>query len=236
MLATLEQLLILQERDVRLHRAQKELNHLPVEEQQIAARLAAQSANFEALKQQARHIESERKQLELQVGTKEEAIRKFQAHQSQTKKNDEYQAMGHEIERTRKDIDELEEKELILMDQYDEAQKSVQAEGLKVREYERITASQQEELKKKTAILGQQIKELGAEIAELEKQSAPADLSAYRRILQSKGDIAIVPIMHGTTCNGCHMKLTQATVGAAKVGNKITHCDNCGRIIYWAQP
>jgi predicted nucleic acid-binding Zn-ribbon protein len=236
MLATLEQLLILQERDVRLHRAQKEFNNVPAEEKQIAARLASQSANFEALKQQARHIESERKQLELQVGTKEEAIRKFQTHQAQTKKNDEYQAMGHEIERTRKDIDELEEKELLLMDQYDEAQKAVQAEGVKVKEYERVAASQREDLKKKKAILEQQVKELVAEIAELEKQAAPADLSAYRRILQSKGDIAIVPIVHGTTCNGCHMKLTQATVGIAKAGNKIAHCDNCGRIVYWTLP
>ncbi|MDR2463813.1 MAG: C4-type zinc ribbon domain-containing protein [Verrucomicrobiales bacterium] len=236
MLASLERLLILQERDVRLRRAQTELNHLPVEEKQIAARLAAQSTEFERLKQQARHIESERKQLELQVGTKEEAIRKFQTHQAQTKKNDEYQAMGHEIERARKDIDALEERELILMDQYDEAQKSAQAESLKVREYERVAANQREEWKKKKTVLEEQVKTLTVEIAELQTQIPPAELSAYRRILQSKGDLAIVPVVHGTTCNGCHMKLTQATVGAAKSGGKIVHCDNCGRIIYWTLP
>jgi transcription elongation factor Elf1 len=36
------------------------------------------------------------------------------------------------------------------------------------------------------------------------------------------------------TCNGCHMKLTQGAVAAAKIGAKLAHCDNCGRIIYWA--
>jgi predicted nucleic acid-binding Zn-ribbon protein len=236
MLPSLEQLLILQERDVRLHRAQKELSLIPTEEKQIASRLASQSAHFESLKQQARHIESERKQLELQVGAKEEAIRKFQTHQAQTKKNDEYQAMIHEIERARKDIDELEEKELVLMDQYDAAQKEVQAEGIKVKEYERIAANHQEELKKKKAVLEQQIKDLGAEVAELQKQVNPADLSGYRRILQSKGDIAIVPIVHGNTCNGCHMKITQGTVAIAKSDTKIAHCDNCGRIVYWTLP
>lgn len=236
MLPSLEQLLILQERDVRLHRAQKELSLIPTEEKQIASRLASQSSHFESLKQQARHIESERKQLELQVGTKEEAIRKFQTHQAQTKKNDEYQAMIHEIERARKDIDELEEKELVLMDQYDAAQKEVQAEGVKVKEYERIATNHQEDLKKKKVILEQQVKDLQAEIAELQKQVPPADLSVYRRILQSKGDVAIVPIVHGTTCNGCHMKLIQSTIGNAKAGTKLTHCDNCGRIVYWTLP
>ncbi|MDR1192413.1 MAG: C4-type zinc ribbon domain-containing protein [Verrucomicrobiales bacterium] len=236
MLATLGQLLILQERDVRLRRAQIELNHLPVEEQQIAARLATQSAEFEQLKQRARHIESERKQLELQVADKETAIRKFQTHQAQTKKNDEYQAMGHEIERARKDIDGLEERELVLMDQYDEAQKAVQTESLKVKEYERVAANQQVELKRKKAVLEEQTGALAVAVAELQQQIPSAELSTYRRILQSKGDLAIVPIIHGNTCNGCHMKITQATVSAARAGNKITHCDDCGRIVYWPQP
>jgi predicted nucleic acid-binding Zn-ribbon protein len=234
MLATLEQLLILQERDVKLQRAQKELNHLPVEEKQTAARLAEQSSQFESLKQQARHIESERKQLELQVADKETAIRKFQTHQAQTKKNDEYQAMNHEIERARKDIDALEERELVLMDQYDEAQKQVQAESVKVKEHERVAANQREDLKKRRAAMEEQVKALTVEVAALQQQIPPADLSAYRRILHSKGDIAIVPVVHGNTCNGCHMKLTQGAVAAAKIGAKLAHCDNCGRIIYWA--
>ena len=236
MLAILEQLLILQERDVRLRRAQKELGFVPTEEQQIVSRLTQQSANFESLKQQARHIESERKQLELQVGTKEEAIRKFQTHQAQTKKNDEYQAMGHEIERVRKEIDELEERELILMDQYDAAQKEVQAEGVKVKEYERIAANHQEELRKKRAVLEQQVKELTAELEVLSKQVPTPELSIYRRILHSKGDIAIVPIVNGNICNGCHMKLTQQTIANAKADAKIVHCDDCGRIVYWTLP
>jgi uncharacterized protein len=236
MLATLEQLLILQERDIRLHRAQKELGFIPIEEKQILSRLTQQSANFDALKKQAQHIESERKQLELQVGTKEEAIRKFQTHQAQTKKNDEYQNMGHEIERVRKEIDELEEQELVLMDQYDTAQKEVQAESVKVKEYERIATNHREELKKKHAILDQQVKELTAETSSLAAKIPPAELSSYRRILQSKGDIAIVSIVNGNICNGCHMKLTQQTIANAKAGTQILHCNDCGRILYWTLP
>ncbi|MDR1305826.1 MAG: C4-type zinc ribbon domain-containing protein [Verrucomicrobiales bacterium] len=236
MLATLEQLLILQERDVKLQRAQTALHFLPVEEQQIAARLATQSARFEQLKQDARHIESERKQLELQVADKETAIRKFQTHQAQTKKNDEYQAMSHEIDRARRDIDALEERELALMDQYDAAQKAVQAEALTVKEHERVAAGQRAEWQRKQAVLQEQAATLTAAVAELQRQIPPAELAAYRRILQSKGDVAIVPVVNGNTCNGCHMKITQATVSAVKAGGKIVHCDNCGRIVYWPQP
>ncbi|MDD5260487.1 MAG: C4-type zinc ribbon domain-containing protein [Methylacidiphilales bacterium] len=236
MSAHLEQLLILQERDIRLQRSQKELDILPHEEKVIADRLAHQSRDFEDLKLKARQIESDRKQLELAVKSKEDSIHKYETQQFQTKKNDEYQALGHEIERARQEIGQTEDKELTLMEQYEQAQKDIVTEGAKVKDYEKVAATRREELLKKKAVLEQQIKDLKAETAELEKQIPAPDLSLYRRILQSKGDIAVVPIIHGTNCNGCHMKLTQQTILQAKGGQKLILCENCGRIVYWQLP
>ena len=232
----LEQLLVLQDRDVRLQRAKKELDFIPHEEKTIADRLAGQSKDFEALKLKARQIESDRKQLELLVKSKQESIHKYQTQQYQTKKNEEYQALGHEIERAHTDINEIEEKELVLMEQYDEANKQIATEGIKVKEYEKVAATRREELQKKKTLLEQQIQELQAQASEIEKDILPTDLVMYRRILHSKGDIALVPVINGTNCNGCHMKLTQQTVLQAKGGLRLVQCDNCGRLLYWAAP
>ena len=58
-------------------------------------------------------------------------------------------------------------------------------------------------------------------------------LSKYRRILTNKKDAAIVPVVHGTNCGGCHMKLTQGSVLAAKGGKAGATCENCGRLLFW---
>ena len=236
MSAQLEQLLILQDRDIRLQNIQKELAHLPIEEKNIADRLATQSRDFEALKLKARQMESDRKQLELQVKSKEESIHKYSAQQYQTKKNEEYQALGHEIERAKKDIADFEDKELVLMEEYEAAQKALASEATKVKDYEKVAATRRGDLQKKKELFEQQVVDLKAEAAELEKKVSPGDLTLYRRILQSKGDVAIVPILNGANCNGCHMKMTQQTILLAKAGQKLVQCDNCGRLVYWTLP
>ena len=59
------------------------------------------------------------------------------------------------------------------------------------------------------------------------------DIAKYRRILANKKDAAIVPVVHGTNCGGCHMKLTQGSVLAAKGGKAGAACENCGRLLFW---
>ena len=61
----------------------------------------------------------EKKNLELDVGTRNESIARFKTQQYETRKNDEFSAMGREIERYQKEISALEDQELELMEQAD---------------------------------------------------------------------------------------------------------------------
>ena len=56
-------------------------------------------------------------------------------------------------------------------------------------------------------------------------------LSIYERLLKVKGDAAVVPLIDGL-CRGCHMKVTTSTHLSAKAEKEITHCEQCGRIVY----
>ena len=58
-------------------------------------------------------------------------------------------------------------------------------------------------------------------------------LGKYRRIMASKKDVAVVPVVHGTNCGGCHMKLTAGSAISAKAGNMSATCENCGRLLFW---
>jgi len=233
MASPLEQLLILQDRDIKLRKVLHDLKLLPAEEKATADRLAHQSRKFEELKLRAKQIEAQRRDLENQAAALREKIAKYSTQQLQTKKNDEYQALGHEIERARGDISALEDRQIELMEAYEAAQKEVAAESVHVKEFEQAASTRKAELATRLAELNRRHTELLSEVQSLEAGIEAPSLSRYRRILQSKGDIALVPIEHGTTCGGCHMTLTHQTVLSVKGGTGLFACENCGRLLHW---
>src|SRR5438128_2878335 len=115
--AELGKLLILQDRDQRIRQIGLEIKTLPQRRKNLEAQLAATAASLESLKQRARQLEVDRKKLELDVGTRQSSISRLKTQQYETRKNDEFQAMGHEIERYEKEIVQLEDQELELMEQ-----------------------------------------------------------------------------------------------------------------------
>src|SRR5450755_2012514 len=125
MLETIEKLLILQDRDRKIHRVQQELAHIGPERENLRAKAAATQSEFEAAKLRVKHIESERKQLELEVETKKTQIEKYANQQLQTRKNEEYRALAHEIDTCKADINKIEDQEIEFMEQAEAAQKEV---------------------------------------------------------------------------------------------------------------
>src|SRR5947208_16066573 len=69
----------------------------------------------------------DRKKLELDVGTRAETISRLKTQQYQTRKNDEFQAIGHEIERYENEIRKLEDQELELMIEADQLKSDIEA-------------------------------------------------------------------------------------------------------------
>ena len=55
-------------------------------------------------------------------------------------------------------------------------------------------------------------------------------LKIYNRLFANKGE-AVVPLVH-EVCSGCHMKLTTQTALRVKAEQSITHCEQCGRILF----
>src|SRR2546430_5029008 len=129
--AELEQLLILQDRQQKIRQIENEIKNLPLQRKHLESQLAESVTSLEALKLKARQVEVDRKKLELDVGTRNESINRLKTQQYQTRKNDEFQAMGNEIKRYEDEIRKLEDAELELMDQGDKLKVEVTAEEKK---------------------------------------------------------------------------------------------------------
>ena len=227
----LEQLLVLQDRQQKIRQIQTEIKALPLERSHLESQLVASAAGVDALKQKARHLEIERKKLELDVGTRTESIARLKTQQYQTRKNDEFQALGHEIERYEKEIRQFEDQELELMIEADKLKAEVEAAEKSARATKDTISGQLADLETKSKALEAQQAGLTNERETLASKIDADVLDQFERLFNSKGDAAIVAVEHGV-CTGCHMKVTTATVSQVKAGKEIVSCENCGRILY----
>ncbi len=227
----LEQLLILQDRAQKIRQVEAELRSIPLERKSLDAQGAAASAKLEALKDKARHIEMDKKKLELDVGTRSESIARLKTQQYETRKNDEFSAMGREIERYQAEISALEDQELELMEQADVLKAQVATEDAATARAKQSIAGQVTNLDSKQATLTSRLEELKKEREELATKVDEDLLDLFNRLFASKGDAAVVGLEHDV-CTGCHMKVTAATSVRVRGGKEIVSCEQCGRILY----
>ena len=227
----LEQLLVLQDRQQKIRQIRAEIKTLPSERNHLESQLVASAASVEALKQRARQLEVERKKLELDVGTRTESIARLKTQQYQTRKNDEFQAMGHEIERYENEIRNLEDQELEFMIAADKLKGEVDVAEKTAAATKESISRQLVDLETKSKALETQQRALDEELKLLASKVDADVLDQFERLFNSKGDAAVVAVEHGV-CTGCHMKVTTATAAAVKAGKEIVSCENCGRILY----
>ncbi len=227
----LESVLVLQERDQRVAHLTKELARIPQELATLDRDLAQRNTQFEEKRTKARHVETERRKLELEVKTLETQLNKYKTQQQTTRKNEEFAALNHEIAHVQVQISGVEDRELVLMEQYDVEQALVKEAQVELDKYKATHAEKRKEVEKRQAHLESELVHAKQKQAAAEVKVEESLLGRYRRIMKSKGDAAVVKAEHGV-CSGCHMKLTAQTwVNSQKI-DEITTCDNCGRIVF----
>lgn len=230
----LEQLLLLQDRQQKIRQIDNEIRTLPIQRKNLDTQLASTIAGLEGLKQRGRQIEVDRKKLELDANTRRDSIARLRTQQYETRKNDEFQAIGHEIERYEKEITGIEDHELDLMEQAEKVKSEAAAEETKAATTKESISRQLVDLDEKSKALEARLSQLKHERAEVATKIDEDLLDRFDRLFESKGDVAVVPIEHGI-CTGCHMKVTTATAMHAKAGREIVSCEQCGRILYEAE-
>ncbi|MGC1481040.1 MAG: C4-type zinc ribbon domain-containing protein [Chthoniobacterales bacterium] len=231
MLPEIEKLLTLQDRDQRIRTLKIELAAIPEETALKQKQISTSASRLEAAKTRLRAIEVEKKTLELEAESKRTAIARYRTQQFETRKNEEFAAIGHEIENAERVIRTTEDRELELME---EAESLAPA----VAEAERAHSEERGKLESQISDLASKKENIEASIAELTASRAPLtegidedELDRYERIFKSKNGTAIVEL-EGEVCTGCHVKVTTQTMLEVKSAKQVVHCPNCSRILY----
>ena len=234
MLSVIENLLILQDRDRKIQRLEAELNNIGPERTFLQEKAKAAQTGHEAAKLNAKQIESERKNLELEVEAKKKLIEKYSLQQFQTKKNEEYRALAHEIETCKGDIVRIEDQQLELMEKAEGVAQEVAAAAKVSAELVKNVDAQIKALNDREVSLKKQLDELRSDHDKLAEAVEEGARGKYDRLRRSKGGTAIVGIEHGV-CGGCHMKLPTAIILGVQGDQDLVSCPNCGRILYYAR-
>ena len=233
----IESLLILQDRDTKRLGLEAQLKGVPRDIAAVEGKIAAEKAAIESAKLELRELETKKKLLETEIGSAETKLAKYRTQQSMVKKNDEYQALGHEIETTEKTIGEFEGQELEIMYLIDEAKKKFAAAEAVLKANISGHEGRIRTLRERETNIAAELKAAQAELATARGPVGEPRLRVYDRIA-ARQQPAVVPIVHIDKCGGCHLKVSGDVVSAARGKGAdplaaLPTCDQCGRIVYW---
>ena len=230
----IRQLLILQDRDMKFSRLEDELESLDPERQSAKRDSLNRQQVYEEAKQHLVKLEVRRKDLDNDVEAKKTQINKYAQQQLETRKNEEYTALGREIDHAKEIISKIEDEELELLVEID-------AYKPKIEEAKRIAEEAKAHEVATLADFDEREKNIEKELEALEDERDALInkldsklVRHYERLLETKSGEVVVGVDHGI-CRGCHMKLQAQTLVDAKSGRDMVTCTNCGRLLYYTR-
>ncbi len=174
----------------------------------------------------------EQKDCETEIGIRQDQIRKYQGQLNAVKKNDEYQALLHEIELTKKQIGVKEERVIAIMMELDDARARFEEDKKRIK-------ADLADIDRQCAEIDLELEAAVADRKVLEGQQAPLVADAdptlvrlYKRIRASKKSGAAIVPLKDEVCGGCHMRLLPQSVNEILAGSKVHTCQHCGRLVY----
>ncbi len=229
----IKQLLTLQDRDRKILGVEAELSGMVQQRQVLNDKVAVNQAQLETVKNQFKQLESARKQLELEADGFQQQIQKYSLQQYQTKKNDEYRALAHEIETCKASIRQREDRQLDLMEQAEAIHKQVLASTAAHNEIGKVVSAQLSDLRAREEKLVAELASLKASRHKLTEGLDEGYCSRYERLLKHKGEKVLVGVDRGA-CGGCHIMLPPQTIILCKTKAEMVTCINCGRMLYYS--
>lgn len=227
----LKTLIELQKLDGEIYRLHRDLNAQPAQAARLKEDQAKRTQGLQAAEARAKSLELKRNQLETELGSQEQQIKKLQMQLYQVKTNKEYSALQLEIEGHKADKSVLEEEILKLMEEVDRAKGQVASEKEQTRVQEGELKIHLDQIEQESRTTQGSIEQLQAARAYLVPKVDSKMLSQYERILERKEGIALVPV-RGNACGGCHMVLPPQAINEVQMSTRLIPCESCARILY----
>jgi len=226
----IEDLLELQELDIRKRNLGIRIKMLPTEMNNLKQDLADEAKALQDAKDRVQKAELGIKQVELKVESENEEICRLGAQSNQIKKNDEYQALLKEIEHHKEIVSDLETEEIELLDEIEGATESLKQFSKDFVAREKGIKADMQDIVDLAGDLKVELAKIDGERPKREKNVSSEVLSTYNRLLSKGKGSPLSPVVEGN-CGNCHLKLVPQVVNQAQKGEQAS-CGNCGFLVY----
>lgn len=233
MIPQIEKLLILQQHDLSIADLESDLKRIPSEKELARTRLASSEKAVADAKAVLQENDVAIKTVELDIETRKTTIGRLKTQQFETRKNEEFRAIGTEIERYQDEIDNHETTELELMEKSDSLRQTLNEAKDKLSKAEasveeELASYDQREIEEKKRLAEVQALRDNA-VTKLDDEDL---IEIYDRLRKARGGKVVVSLSESGQCSGCHVKVTPATLIKVNADKEVIHCENCGRILF----
>ena len=225
-----EDLLQLQDIDIRIRDASRELKDIPARQSLEQDRLEEHRKQVAEAEESLKAKQAEIHQQQLESDARSEKISKLRQQQLQLKTNKEFKAMDSEIANVQGEISEIEDSELVLMEELESARAIVREKKAALEQEDAAVREDVTALDSRAAGIEEELAKFQAiredAAAKIEKEW----LTRYE-IVMTRRDAALVKLTGGI-CGGCHMKLPPSVKHDSRKLPGKTSCPYCGRLVY----
>ncbi len=227
----IKKLIELQNIDGEIYNLTQDLQAKPQLIKDIESQFEEGKAKLKKLEETIKTLILARKDLELDLKTREAEIGKAKSQLNLIKTNQEYTAKLSEIEHIKADQLVLEDKILVSYEESDNLARDLEKEKIVVSDLEKVFLTKKKQVQEDSEVIEDRIKVLESQRKRITPEVDKIILSRYEKILNHQEGVGIAPV-RGTTCGGCFMNVTHQTINAIKMHEQLIECEICSRILY----
>jgi predicted nucleic acid-binding Zn-ribbon protein len=225
----------LQSLDRKSASLEHEIATLPKQIAEIEKKLEAHKRRQEADRAALIANQRDHKKLEGEIQIQEQKISKLRDQMLQAKTNEQYRAFQNEISWCENEIRKSEDKILELMERSEPLEKNLKAVEVDLKKETELVEREKNRAREKTAADKRELQQLAAEREEITSRISSTLYHDYERIRRKTKGIVFAEAVDGH-CDACMITLRPQFLQELKVGDKVMHCESCGRILIYNPP
>lgn len=233
----LQNLIRLQDIDVKLFDLSDRLEAIPAERQQIEGQFRQEAADYLGIEDALGAARDDRARVERDLAEYEVQHEKFKADLMRVRNQKEYGTILREIDATKKSIGALETEALQLMEKIEELDKKLVDQAPEFAKHRAEVDETLGGLDAEVARIDAEMAELNATRSSIASDVAPNMLRVYDRIAKTRKGRAMSQVRGEIggkgRCTACNMALRPQVFSDIRRGTDLIVCDNCTRILFY---
>jgi len=227
-----KKLLLVHSRDRRSHLMGQELNNIPSLIIKMESKIKLEKDTIAAATQDLRSLEAQNSSIEKEINSITDQISRNKNKQLEVKKNEEYQALEKEITNLLEQQSSKEDMQIEVLVKIDGAKETAEIAKSKITEKVESLEIEKLGLIKRQEELQIETEQLAKELEDARSDTEEILLKGYDRTKKVVSRPPYIAPLEEQKCTGCNLRVSNDIVSSVLVDQKLTHCDQCGRIVY----